>query len=302
MSIMPGKISAPSEQYITEVTVQNFMHEVVQTSLQIPVLVYFTATWCQPCKQFGPLLEKIVTEADGRLRLAKVDIDKNQQLAQQFRIQSVPMVYIFVGGQPADGFSGAMPESQLKQLLSQFMSATPEQEDAKAILSGAAELLNNGNAEQAARIYSAVLETDKENVEALTGLASAYIAMEQLPKAEAVLAMIPESSANHKAVVAVKAKLLLLKSAPDAKLVNKLTEAVAKNPNDHQSRFELASALIASGKPETAIDELLHIIAANKDWNEGEARKKLLTVFESLGFKHPLAVQGRRKLSAILFK
>ena len=289
-------------QNIIEGTVQNFMHEVIQTSLQMPVLVYFTAPWCGPCKQFGPTLEKVVNDAEGRLKLVKVNVDAHPQLAQQFRIQSVPMVYIFVNGQPADGFSGAMQESQLKQLLSQFLAATPEEEDAKAMLVAAKELFESGNVEEALRYYHALLEHDKDNVEIITGLALCYITLDDIEQAEALLATVPEASHNNEMFIAAKAKLSLLKSAPGAELTNKFYELLKKNPADHQTRYDLAGALFAAGKAEEAISELLNIISADKVWNDNAARTQLLTIFEALGFENPLAAQGRRKLSAILFK
>lgn len=302
MALTPEQSAAAPVQNVLEVTTQNFMRDVVQVSLQIPVVVYFTAAWCGPCKQFGPLLEKIVNEAGGRVRLAKVDVDKNPQLAQQFRIQSVPMIYIFVGGQPADGFSGVLPESQIRQLLAQFMQATPEEEDAKAMLANAHALLESGEVEQAARLYHAVLEMEKENVEALAGLASAYIALGQLPEAEKLLLSIPASAANHKAVITANAQLTLAKSAPGAGAIKELRDKLAKDASDHQVRYDLASALFAAHQPEEAINELLHIIGTSKEWNDNAARAKLLMIFEALGFEHPLSAQGRRKLSSILFK
>ncbi|HEU5048365.1 MAG TPA: co-chaperone YbbN [Rickettsiales bacterium] len=291
-----------SGSHIIEATVQNFMHEVIQASLQVPVVVYFTATWCTPCKQFGPTLEKVVNDAKGRLKLARVDIDKNPQLAQQFRIQSVPMVYIFVGGQPVDGFSGAMQESQLKQLFAQFMQATPEEEDAKEMLKQAAMLLEAGDAQTAMRYFQAVLQMEPENVEAIAGLASAFIATGNLEQAEALLKAVPETGANHEAVVAANARLNLAKNAPKPEALEKLHKALAANPADHQARSDLAAALYASGNAEEAVEELLKVIAADKEWNDGAARKQLLTMFEALGFENPVAQTGRRKLSAILFK
>lgn len=306
MELMQDKLKAHDDvdttQNVVEVTMQNFMHEVVQASLQVPVLVYFTASWCGPCKQFGPLLEKVVNEAKGRLKLARVDVDKNQPLAQQFRIQSVPMVYIFVNGQPLDGFSGAMQESQLKQLLSQFMAASPEEEDIKAILAKAKELLDSGDAAQALQYYKAVTAQDKDNIEAIAGAASAYVTLGKIEEAEQLLKTVPESSASHEAVVSANAKLSLAKSAPKQEEPGELKARLAKSPYDHQLRYDLANALFAAGKAEDAVTELLCIIAAEKNWNEDAARKQLLTIFEALGFEHPVAVQGRRKLSAILFK
>ncbi len=293
--------SAATSPYVKEVTAQNFMQEVIQASLQTPVLVYFTATWCQPCKQFGPTLEKVVNDAKGRLKLAKVDMDKNPQLAQQFRVQSVPMVYIFFQGQPLDGFSGAMQESQLKQLLAQFLTATPEEATEKEMMEAAARLLAEGNAEEAARYYQALLDQNKDNIEALAGLVRAFIATGKTDQASALLLAIPEEQAKHEAIVSAKAALLLVQSTPTSGSVDTLQKKVATAPDDHAARYELASALFAAGKQEEAIQELLCIITKNKDWNEGAARAQLLKFFEALGHTHPLTMQGRRKLSTILF-
>jgi len=297
-SSMPG--SAPSA-YVKEVTVQNFMQEVIQASLQIPVLVYFTASWCGPCKQFGPMLEKVVNEAKGQLKLARVDIDKNPQLAQQFRVQSVPMVYIFVQGQPLDGFAGALPESQLKQMLAQFLAADPEETAVGATLETAAQLLVEGNADDAEQAYKAILAADENNIEAITGLARCFIAQGHLPKAEQLLSEQPEDKQNHESVASAKAALKLAQSAPVAANEAQLRKAIAVNPQDHQARYDLAGTLFAAGKQEEAMGELLAIIAKNRDWNESAARAQLLTFFEALGNAHPLTMQGRRKLSSILF-
>jgi putative thioredoxin len=300
MNINPANSAASS--HIVDVTVQNFMHEVVQGSLQKPIIVYFTASWCTPCKQFRPLLEKVVNDANGRVKLARIDIDESPQLAQQFRIQSVPMVYIFINGQPVDGFSGVMQESQLKQIFAQFVAPTPQEEDAKVMLLSATELLESGNAEHALRLYQAVAEHDKNNIEAIAGMASAFILLGKPEKAEELLLTIPEASANHEAVLSAKAKLSLAQSSPKPGALEKLRATVKKNPKDNQARFDLANALFAAGEKGEAIDELLNIIAQDKNWNEGAAHQKLLTIFEALGFDHPLSVQGRRKLSGVLFR
>lgn len=304
MTLLSDKQSEPmpSAPNVVEITVQNFMHDVVQASLQVPVLAYFSASWCGPCKQFGPLLEKVVNAANGRVRLAKIDIDKSPQLAQQFRIQSVPMVYIFVNGQPVDGFSGPLQESQLKQMIAQFVSATPEEEDVKVTLAKAKELLAAGEAEQALQYYQTVELNDKDNVEAVAGTAAAFVALNKLDVAEKLLHALPENAANHEAVVTAKAKLSLAKDAPAADQLGELKATLAKSPYDHQIRYDYANALFAAGKTEDAIAELLCIIAADKNWNDAAARKQVLTIFEALGFEHPLAAQGRRRLSSILFK
>jgi len=291
----------PSSPYVKDVTVQNFMAEVIQASLQLPVFVYFTAAWCGPCKQYGPLLEKVVAAAKGRVKLARVDIDKNPQLAQQFRIQSVPMVYVFLQGQPLDGFAGAMPESQLKQIIDQVAGAGPEGEAVEAGLEGAALLLEQGQAEEAELAYKSVLAVDEENTEAIAGLMKSFVAQGEFAKAEKVLADVPEAKQAAEAIVAAKAALALAKNAPQAADLARLEKAVAASPKDDQARFDLAVALFPAGRQEEAVSALLDIIARNRDWNAGAARAQLLSFFEALGFTHPLAVQGRRRLSSILF-
>jgi putative thioredoxin len=303
MESMPSAVpSASSSPYVKDVSVQNFMQEVIQASLQLPVLVYFTAPWCGPCKQYGPLLEKVVNAAKGKVKLARIDIDKNPQLAQQFRIQSVPMVYIFLQGQPLDGFAGAMPESQLKQLIEQVAGpAGPADDRVKQTLESAAELLAQGEIEGAKEAYLAILAEEKDNVEALAGLAKCLTLEGSFEQAEKVLADVPQDRQSAEAIVAAKAALALAKSAPKAANLGALEKAVAANPLDHQARFDLAIALFASGKQEEAVNALLAILARNKNWNEGAAKAQLLTFFEALGFASPIAAQGRRRLSSILF-
>ena len=303
MNPLSNANTAPSgpSPYVKEVTAQNFMQEVIQASLQMPVLVYFTASWCGPCKQFGPLLEKVVNEAKGKLKLARVDVDKSPQIAQQFRIQSVPMVYIFLQGQPLDGFAGAIPESQLRQMVTQLLNAAPQDEATTLSLDEARKLLADGNAEDALQHFSAILQQDETNMDALGGMASCLTMLGDLDKAEATLASVPEASQKHEAIVSAKAALSLARSAPGREQLLALNERLAANENDHQARFELAGALFAAGKQEAAINELLHIIAKDKNWNEGAARTQLLAFFEALGFSNPLAAQGRRRLSTLWF-
>ncbi len=284
-----------------EVTAQNFMQEVMQASMQLPALLYFTASWCGPCKQFGPILEKVVGETKGRIRLAKVDVDKNPQIAQQFRIQSVPMVYILLQGQPLDAFSGAVPESQLRQMVAQLLNTTPEGQEVLHSLEGARKLLQAGQPEAALQHFEALLQADQNNIEALAGAAAALVALGQLDEAEVLVKAVPEASQNMEAVQSVKAALKLARSAPGRDGLMQLNAKLAKNANDHASRLELAQALFTSGKQEEAIGELLFIVGRDKAWNEGAARTKLLEFFEALGHTHPLTMQGRRKLSTLIF-
>jgi len=300
-SLSHAGLPADAASYITDITVQNFMPEVVQASLSQPVLVYFTATWCGPCKQYGPLLEKVVKEAKGRLKLARVDIDKSPQLAQQFRVQSVPMVYIFFQGQPLDAFAGPMQESQLKQMLAQFLEAGPEEQALQVTLEHAQQLLADGNADDAVEAFAMILAQDDKNIEALTGLARCFIAQKHFAKAEQVLDQVAEEQKGHESVAGARAALALAKSLPEGADAGALGKKIAANPLDHQARYDLAGLLFAGGRQEEAINELLAVIAKHKDWNEGAARARLLTFFEALGHVHPLTMHGRRKLSSLLF-
>jgi len=302
MTSLSSNASSPAQpSYVTEVTARNFMQEVVQSSLQMPVLVYFTAAWCGPCKQYGPLLEKLVNGAKGQLRLARVDIDKNPDLAQQFRIQSVPMVFIFFQGQPLDALAGVMQESQLKQALAQFLTPSSGEEAVQATLEEAAALLASGQVAQAEQAYKMILAQEETNNEAIAGLAKCFIAEGHHAKAEQLLAEVSQEAQTHEAIVAAKAALAIAKSVPAAANEKTLRETLAANALDHQARYNLAAILFASGRQEEAISELLTIITKNKEWNEGEARRQLLAFFEALGLTHPLSMQGRRKLSSLLF-
>jgi putative thioredoxin len=211
------------------------------------------------------------------------------------------MVYILLQGQPLDAFSGAVPESQLRQMVAQLLSATPEGQEVIHSIEEAKKLLAEGKAEDALQHFEALLQEDSQNIEAITGAASALIALGALDEAEAMLARIPEANRQQESVISAATALKLARNAPDAQAVIELNARLAKNEHDHQARFDLASALFASGEQEAAIAELLHIMAKDKNWNEGAARTKLLEFFEALGHTHPLTMQGRRKLSTILF-
>ena len=298
--MQPSPQLLPEEQFISEIDSKNFMSDVIQASLSVPVLAYFTASWCAPCKQFGPLLEKIVNAAAGRVRLARIDVEKNPALAQQFRVQSVPMVYIFANGQPVDAFAGAMPEGELKQLLAPLMAATPEEEELSISLENADALYLEGNFSHAAGFYQAVLQQEPENIPAITGLTKCAIALQDLEQAEALLALVAEVNSTNEMVTGAKAMLMIAKSAGTADTAM-LQAQLANNPDDHAARLNLASYLFMHHQEAQAVEELLFIVAKDKNWQEGRARLKLLELFEALGMENAVAKQGRRKLSAILF-
>jgi putative thioredoxin len=283
-----------------------FAKDVIEASRTVPVIVDFWAPWCGPCKTLQPMIEKVVKEAKGAVKLVKIDIDKNQMLAQQLRIQSIPAVYAFFGGRPVDGFMGAVPESQVKAFVDKLIQA------AGGAAGGAgaeiAELIEHAKAavaqndmETAAQIYSEILGVDPENVPALAGLARYHVSAGDFEQATTLLDQVPAKDKNHADVVAVKATIDLAAKAKEAGPVDDLKAKAAADPKDFQSRLDLALAYWAADRKQEAIDELLAMIKADRNWNEAAARAQLLKFFEALGFADPLAVDGRKRLSTILF-
>ncbi len=307
----PEATTGAAGDLIKDATIESFEADVLQASMNLPVIVDFWATWCGPCKQLTPQLEKAVTAAGGTVRLVKVDIDKNQMLASQLRIQSVPTVYAFFQGRPIDGFQGAIPDSEIKAFIERITTmaggAAPQDgPDVAALIAAANDALENGDAGGAAQIYAEVAQLaepqSEEGVAALAGLARCHVALGDFDKAKQVFDLIPEEKQADPVVSSVKASLELAagEGAASGEL-GALKAAVDASPEDLGARFDLASAYIASGNMEAALDELLEITARDREWNEEAARKKILTVFEALGPTHPTTVRGRRKLSSILF-
>jgi putative thioredoxin len=295
-----GPAPAAPQGLVKESNTKNFMADVIEASRQAPVLVDFWAPWCGPCKQLGPMLEKIVNEKKGAVRLVKINIDENQQLAAQMRIQSIPAVFAFVNGQPVDGFMGALPESQLRQFISR-LSVDAAGDEIASMLETADKSLASGDVAAAGQLYAQVLQIDRENPKAIAGLARAQIKSGDLEGARATLALVPPSKANDPDLLSVKAQIDLLGKSADPAAIAKLSAAVAKDAADHQSRYDLAIALNNAGRREEALDHMLNIIANKRDWNEGAARKQLVQFFDAWGPKDPLTLTGRRKLSSLLF-
>ena len=285
---------------------KSFVKDVIDASQEVPVIVDFWATWCGPCKQLGPALEKAVGEAKGAVRLVKVDVDKNQQLAAQMRIQSIPAVYAFFQGRPVDGFVGALPDSQIKSFVTKLaelggaeLGPSPV-EEAIAQAEAALESADNGTA---SAIFNQVLAHEPANLAALTGLVRALVGAGELKRAREVLGRVPADKQADAAVAKATAALELAEQAAGA--AGKLGELEAKlelNPNDHQARHDLAMALYAAGKQETALDELIEVVRRDRAWNEEAARKQLVKFFEALGPTHPLTLSARRRLSSLLFR
>jgi len=290
----------PAPSPIIDGTDASFMAEVVEASKSVPVIVDFWATWCGPCKTLGPALEAAVTRQKGKVRLVKIDVDKNPQFAGQLRVQSIPTVYAFWQGQPIDAFQGALPPSQVDQFVTKVAAVAGDGGLAEAI-AAAEEMLAQGAVTDAAETFAAILQEEPANAAAYGGLIRCYIALGEFDQAEAVLNGVPAEISAKPEVEAARAQLGLARQAANAGPVDQLRARVAADPNDHQARFDLATALHAKGDVKGAVDELLDLFRRDRDWNDGAAKAQLFTIFDSLSPKDPLVLAGRRRLSSMIF-
>ncbi|WP_298380073.1 co-chaperone YbbN [Azospirillum sp.] len=299
--------AAGSVDVVKDSTDRDFMVDVIEASRDVPVIVDFWAPWCGPCKQLGPIIEKLVRAAKGAVRLVKIDTDQHPMIASQLRVQSIPAVYAFFQGRPVDGFMGAKPESELKAFIEKLVKlakasgvGSPDDilEEAFAQAKG---MLEAGDLQGALDLYGEILQAEPENAQAYAGMVRCLIAAKDLENAKAMLAQAPESMAKDKELANVRAALDVAEQAANAGPIPELLEKVAHDANDHASRFDLAMALFAAGKREAAVEELLQIVRRDRSWNDDAARKQLVKFFEAFGPTDPLTVQTRRKLSTILF-
>jgi len=300
MSLIGETQGASPADLIKEGSDAGFAKDVVEASRELPVIVDFWATWCGPCKTLGPALERAVLAAKGKVKLVKIDIDKNPVFAGQLRVQSIPTVYAFLDGRPVDGFMGAVPESQVKAFVDRLVAAAgpgaPNEVD--ELVAMAKESLDLGDIGGAAQAYAQALQAEPDNLVAIGGLARCYLAGGDPERAAEIVAMAP-ADARTPDLESVRAALALAKAAPSE--TAEYEQRLARDPKDHDARLEYAKALAGRGDFQGAVDQLLMIIEADREWNDQAARKQLLTVFDAAGPASDVAKQGRRRLSSILF-
>jgi putative thioredoxin len=298
--MLQGGEATAAGTVVKDTTTQTFVKDVIEESKRQPVLVDFWAEWCGPCKQLGPVLEKAVRAAKGKVKLVKMDIDKHPSIPGQLGIQSIPAVFAFVNGQPIDGFLGALPESQVTAFIERLTKDRLGGEE-QDLLKSADDLLAKGDAAGAADLYAQVLAQDSGNLAALGGLTRSYVRTGALEQAKQTLALVPEAKRNDPAVAAARAALEVSEQAKAVGPIADLEAKVAGNPLDHQARFDLALALNGKGQRQDAVDNLLEIVKRDRKWNDDGARKQLVQFFEAWGPTDEATVNGRKRLSSILF-
>lgn len=304
MDILNGAGGAPAADLIKDGSEATFMADVVEASQEVPVIVDFWAPWCGPCKTLGPMLEDAVTAAKGAVKMVKINVDEAQMIAGQLQIQSIPTVYAFFKGQPVDGFQGALPGSEIKAFVDRVIAAAGGESPGGQLdeaVEAAEEMLTSGAAVDAAQTFAAILGEDPNHAAAYGGLVRAHIASEDLDQAEAILNGAPVEISDSPELEAAHAQLELARQAANAGPVAELTATVEAEPDNHQARFDLAQALHANDNVEEAVNQLLELFRRDREWNDGAAKAQLFTIFDALKPNDPVVLNGRRKLSSMIF-
>lgn len=295
--------AAAGDDIVKETTTNAFMKDVMDASMKALVLVDFWADWCGPCKQLTPVIEKVVRSYGGKVRLVKMNIDKYPEVAGQMGVRSIPAVFAFQGGQPVDGFMGAIPEGQIKSFIDKNLgggggAAAPGVDE---MLTHGEQAAAEGDLGGAAQLFGAVLQAEPENVAAIAGLAGVLVTAGEIAEAEKLLATAPAAAAKDARIAGVKARIALAEQTAKLGDAMALEARIASDPNDHQARFDLALIFAARGETKAAVDSLIEIIRRDRAWNDDGARKQLLQFFEAWGPKDPETNYGRRRLSSVLF-
>ena len=294
-------LGASAADLIKDGSTESFVADVMEASASVPVIVDFWAPWCGPCKQLTPLLERIVREARGAVRMVKINVDENQNLAAQLRVQSVPTVYAFKDGRPFDAFTGALPESQIRGFVQRLTAGADAPPSIADMVAAANQALTEGDAQAAADLFQQILSEEPDNPAAMGGLIRTLVAVGQVDTAKAFLDRVPGNLTNNADIAAARTAVELALSSQAVGPLDDLKRKADAAPNDPQARFDLALGLYAAGQTEDAIDVLLDLFQSHRAWNEQAAKTQLLQIFEALGHEHPLTLAGRRRLSSLLF-
>ncbi|MFV0293397.1 MAG: thioredoxin [Paracoccus sp. (in: a-proteobacteria)] len=290
-----------ASQFIKDVTEADFMAEVVERSMEVPVIVDFWAPWCGPCKTLGPALEAEVAKAKGRVVMAKVNIDENQMIAAQLRVQSVPTVYAFYQGQPVDAFQGALPQSEIRKFIDKLTQLSGDDGGLGEAIEVAESMLTEGAYDDAAETFAAIIGEEGENADAWGGLIRAQLGGGKVDEAALTLEQVPAAISGTALIEAVRAQLQLARQAASAGPLDELRIRIETDPADLQARFDYATALHAAGQVEEAVDQLLESFRRDREWNEGAAKAQLITIFDALKPGDPVGQKGRRRLSSLIF-
>ncbi len=302
LGITETPAAAAAKDVIKDGTEMTFLKDVIEQSQTTPVIVDFWAKWCGPCKTLTPMLEAAVLAAGGKVRLVKIDVDQNQQIAAQLRIQSIPTVYAFWKGKPQDGFQGAVPASEIKRFVDQLAALVADPDDGlKEAVVAAEAMLTEGAAADAAETFAAILEEDPDNADAYGGLIRASLALGDVARATQLAEAAPAGMTNHAQLTAARAMISLQVQASAAGPVDALRATLLRDPADRQTRFDLATALYADGQADAAVDTLLDLFRLDRDWNDGAAKAQLMVIFNALKPQDPIVQKGRRRLSSMIF-